>query len=152
MLYTRCRRVSDGVCAAVQLSWRRPAELAAGPKQDAACGPRSLQCASAAVREGTPVLTLAHAASSPGTGYMELRSAVVDLVDVATGGDADRAPLRLLTLHDVQTLPVAGASPAIDRLVVRVLASHPCQINSDDCTRAERRDQPVCMPTCSYAR
>ena len=101
----------------VQLTW---------PPSDAPPGElRLLQSATCGMREGTPILHVAHLLLDAACGAAHVRSAVVDLVDVGDaddsggGGGGGGGAARVLGVHAAPPQPLAAASEELLELRVR---------------------------------
>lgn len=103
----------------MQMEWADRARLAGAASERA--GLHLLQAVSCSVREGSPVLVLAHVAVSEGRHYAEIRPAVLDLVDVADTAITlpDGAALRAVAVHDVAPQQLAAGHPNMQQLAVR---------------------------------
>eukprot|EP00892_Ulva_mutabilis_P007076 jgi/Ulvmu1/4740/UM020_0024.1 len=103
---------------AYRMEWADRGRLAGG----GAGGMRLLQAVTCSMREGSPVLVLAHVAVSAARQYAEVRPAVLDLVDVADTAITlpDGSALRAVAVHDVAPQQLAAAHPNMQQL-----AAHP---------------------------
>lgn len=102
----------------MQMEWADRAKLAAPGGEG---GLRLLQAVSCSVREGSPVLVLAHVAVNASRQYAEIRSAVLDLVDVADTAITlpDGSALRAVAVHGVAPRQLAAGHPNMQQLSVR---------------------------------
>lgn len=84
-------------------------------------GVRLLQAVSCAMREGSPVLAVAHVAVNACSHYAEVRPAVLDLVDVTDTAITlpDGSALRAMAVHDVAPQQLAAGHPNTQQLSVR---------------------------------
>jgi hypothetical protein len=84
---------------------------------------RVLQLAATTQREGTPIIQLAHFAVDAASSEAEIRSAVIDLVDLSEVPRADDPALwqRTLALHAVSLWPLAASTGGMTHFEVRRL-------------------------------
>lgn len=102
----------------MQMDWADRGKLAGAAGGGAL---RLLQAVSCSVREGSPVLAVAHVAVNAGSHYAEVRPAVLDLVDVADTAITlpDGSALRAVAVHDVAPQQLAAGHPNIQHISVR---------------------------------
>ena len=137
----------------VQLIWSPADTFGRGSEESPAPRIQLLQQVSTSVREGTPILNLTHFAVNVATSRAELRTAVVDLVDV---GDAPCASdptgwQRSVAVHGVLPQSLAASSGGMTHMQVRT-PRPPSRVTDDEyaeCARALSRHDYYTPTRCS---